>query len=174
MERVLLLNITYEPLKVINWKKAIVMLILGKVEVVEECTDEIHSISFSIKLPAVVRLLRFVKRRKSPIKFSRQNIFVRDKCRCQYCGKIFSKDDLTLDHVLPKAKKGKTEWNNIVACCIMCNRKKGGRTPLEASMTLIRNPGTPEWLPVIRVTLSFKDMPQSWKDYLYWNMELEK
>ena len=94
MERVLLLNITYEPLKIINWKRAITLLFLEKVEVVEEYGREIHSISFSIKLPAVVRLLRMVKRPKAAVKFSRQNIYTRDKYRCQYCGEKFGSEEL--------------------------------------------------------------------------------
>ena len=174
MEQVLLLNITYEPLKVINWKRAIAMLTLGKVEVLEEYTREIHSVSFSIKLPAVVRLLRFARKPKTPVRFSRQNIYIRDNHTCQYCGKKITPDGLTWDHILPRAKGGKTEWENIVTCCIECNRKKGGRRPSEASMTLIKKPSRPEWLPVLKITFYFKHMPQSWRDYIYWNVELEE
>lgn len=174
MEQVLLLNITYEPLKVINWKRAIIMLTLGKVEVIEEYNREIHSVSFSIKLPAVVRLLRFVKRPETPVRFCRQNIYIRDDYKCQYCGRKRPPGQLTWDHVLPRARGGKTEWENIVTCCIVCNRKKGGRIPSEASMSLIRRPSKPEWLPVLRIRLSLKYTPQSWRDYLYWNIELEE
>ena len=173
MEQVLLLNITYEPLRVINWKRAIVMLTLGKVEVVEEYTREIHSVSFSIKLPSVVRLLRFVRRPKTPVKFCRQNIYVRDNYRCQYCGGLFPSTELTWDHVVPKARGGRTEWENIVSCCVECNRQKGGRLPSEVSMSLIRKPKKPEWLPILTITLAFRQMPQSWRDYVYWNVELE-
>jgi 5-methylcytosine-specific restriction endonuclease McrA len=174
MEQVLLLNITFEPLKVINWKKAIIMLTLGKVEVIEEYTREVHSVSFAIKLPAVVRLLRFVKRPTIPVRFSRQNIYIRDDHKCQYCGKRLTPDELTWDHVLPRARGGKTEWKNVVTCCIECNRKKGGRVPSEASMVLIKKPSIPEWLPILKVTLHFKHTPQSWRDYIYWNVELEE
>ena len=174
MEQVLLLNITYEPLKVINWKRAVIMLTLGKVEVIEEYTREIHSVSFSIKLPAVVRLLRFARRPRTPVRFSRQNIYIRDNYRCQYCGRIFPPTDLTWDHVLPRARGGKTEWGNIVACCIECNKRKGGRIPSEVSMTLIRKPRRPEWLPILTITLGFRHTPQSWRDYIYWNVELEE
>lgn len=174
MEQVLLLNITYEPLKVINWKKAIIMLTLGKVEVIEEYTRNIHSVSFSLKLPAVVRLLRFVKRPKIPVKFSRQNIYIRDDHKCRYCGKRLTTDELTWDHVLPRARGGKTEWENVVTCCIKCNRKKGGRTPSEASMALIKKPSIPVWLPLLKISLHFKHTPQSWRDYIYWNVELDE
>lgn len=172
MESVLLLNISYEPLKIINWKKAITLLFLGKVEVIEEYGREIHSVSFTIKLPSVVRLLQMVKRPKSPVKFSRQNIYSRDRYQCQYCGAKHSSEELTYDHVIPKSRGGKTRWENIVTCCVECNRKKGGRTPDEASMALIREPARPTWVPAIRITIGFHKVPESWRDYLYWNVEL--
>ena len=172
MENVLVLNITYEPLKIVDWKKAITLLFLGKVEVLEEYGREIHSVSFSVKLPAVVRLLKMVKRPKTPIKFSRQKIYARDKYRCQYCGDKFAPEDLTYDHVLPRSRGGRTEWRNIVTCCVECNRRKGGRTPVEAGMRLIRKPSRPNWVPALRITLGVREIPQSWRDYLYWNVEL--
>jgi len=168
----LLLNIAYEPLRTIDWKKAITMLCLGKVEVIEEYNREIHSVSFTIRLPSVVRLLRMVKRPKGRVKFSRQNIYARDRYQCQYCGAKNPAEELTYDHVLPKSRGGRTEWKNIVTCCVECNRKKGGRTPGEARMKLIRKPTRPKWLPAIRITIGFRDIPESWRDYLYWNVEL--
>ena len=172
MEQVLLLNITYEPLKIINWKKAITLLCLGKVEVIEEYQHEIHSVSFTIKLPSVVRLLKMVKKPKCPVRFSRQNIYARDRYKCQYCGETCPSEELTYDHIYPKSRGGKTEWENIVTCCVECNREKGGRTPTEARMTLIRKPIRPSWVPAIRITIGFKEVPKSWRDYLYWNIEL--
>jgi len=172
MDQVLLLNISYEPIKVIDWQKAITMLFLGKVEVIEEYGQKIHSVSFTIKLPSVVRLLKVVKRNKKPVKFSRQNIYARDRYKCQYCRTKFPPEDLTYDHVLPKSRGGKTEWTNIVTCCIDCNRKKGGRTPREASMKLIKKPVMPAWVPAVRLTIGFTYVPQTWREYLYWNVEL--
>jgi 5-methylcytosine-specific restriction endonuclease McrA len=172
MEQVLLLNMSYEPLKVINWKRAINLFLLGKVEVLEEYGREIHSVSFSIRLPSVVRLLRMVKRPGSSIKFSRKNIYGRDKYRCQYCGDKFPSEELTYDHVVPKSRGGKTEWANIVTCCVSCNRKKGGKTPAEARMKLIRKPERPTWLPAVRITIGYTEVPSSWRDYLYWNVEI--
>jgi 5-methylcytosine-specific restriction endonuclease McrA len=172
MEQVLLLNITYEPLRIINWQKAITMLCLGKVEVIEEYQREVRSVTFSVKLPSVVRLLRMVKRPKSPVKFSRQNIYARDRYRCQYCGTRNPTEELTYDHIIPKSRGGKTEWANIVTCCVECNRKKGGRTPPEARMRLIRKPVRPDWVPALRITIGVRQIPQSWRDYLYWNVEL--
>jgi len=172
VENVLLLNVTYEPLKVIDWKRAVTLLVMGKVEVLEEYSKEIHSVSFSIKLPAVVRLLRLVKRPKVPVRFSRQNIYLRDKHICQYCGRKFPPEELTYDHVIPKSRGGRTIWSNIVTCCVRCNSAKGGRTPSEARMKLIREPTQPVWLPFLRITVGLRDMPSSWRDYLYWNVEL--
>ena len=172
MEHVLLLNITYEPLKIINWKKAVTLLCLGKVEVIEQSDHTVHSVSFTIKLPSVVRLLRMVRRPRGAIRFSRQNIYARDRYQCQYCGDRFPTEDLTYDHVLPKSRGGRTRWENIVTCCVECNRKKGGRTPGEAAMKLIRTPSRPDWVPALRITIGFHKIPESWRDYLYWNVEL--
>jgi 5-methylcytosine-specific restriction endonuclease McrA len=172
MERVLLLNITYEPLKVIDWKKAVTLLCLGKVEVLEEYNREIRSVSFTLKLPSVVRLLQMIRRPKSPVRFSRQNIYARDRYQCQYCGNKYPTEDLTYDHVIPKSRGGRTQWENIVTCCVECNRKKGGRTPHEASMRLVREPTRPSWVPAIRITIGFKQIPENWRDYLYWNVEI--
>ncbi len=172
MEQVLLLNITYEPLRIINWKKAITLLCLGKVEVIEEYGRDIHSVSFTIKLPSVVRLLNLVRKPKSPVKFSRQNIYLRDKYRCQYCGLQHPTEELTYDHILPKSRGGRTEWENIVTCCVDCNRQKGGRTPGEARMNLVRKPTRPSWVPAIKITIGLKRIPQAWRDYLYWHVEL--
>ena len=167
MEQVLLLNITYEPLRIINWKKAITMLCLGKVEVIEEYSREIHSVSFTVKLPSVVRLLRLVKRPKTPVKFSRQNIYARDRYRCQYCGARFATEDLTYDHVIPKSRGGKTQWKNIVTCCIDCNRKKGGMTPAQAGLPLLKKPTRPSWLIGFRTRFASKEPPVQWRDYLF-------
>jgi 5-methylcytosine-specific restriction endonuclease McrA len=172
MEQVLLLNISYEPVKVIHWERAITMLFLGKVEVIEEYNREVHSVSFTFKLPSVVRLLKMIKKNKGQVKFSRQNIYARDHYRCQYCGGRFQTEDLTYDHILPKSRGGKTVWENIVTCCMECNRKKGVRTPREASMTLIRKPVRPTWIPAVRITIGFREVPQTWRDYLYWHVEL--
>lgn len=172
MEQVLLLNITYEPLKVIPWKKALTLLFLQKVEVLEEYNREIRAVSFTLRMPSVVRLLRMVKRHRSAVKFSRQNIYLRDRHQCQYCGGKFTTEDLTYDHVIPRSRGGKTEWTNIVTCCITCNRDKGGRTPQEAGMRLVRKPTRPDWLPAMRITIGFTEVPSSWRDYLYWNVEL--
>ena len=139
MDQVLLLNLTYEPLRVISWRRAVRLLTLGKVEVVEESEMEVRSVTFVIRLPSVVRLLRLVRRRNRPVRFSRRNIYVRDGFRCQYCGRRPPVEDLTYDHVVPRALGGQTGWENIVAACVECNARKGGRTPAQAGMRLLPN-----------------------------------
>jgi 5-methylcytosine-specific restriction endonuclease McrA len=177
MEQTLLLNASYEPLKVVNWQKAITLWCQGKVEVIAVHDREIRAVSVSFKLPSVIRLLRFVKirRRFDYVPFSRANIYARDAHTCQYCRHVFGTMDLTFDHVVPVAQGGRKDWENIVTCCIGCNRRKGGRTPAEAGMRLTRQPRRPDSAPAIRLTIGIglRNAPESWRDYLYWNVELD-
>jgi 5-methylcytosine-specific restriction endonuclease McrA len=175
MEQTLLLNATYEPLKVVHWQKAITLLCQGKVEVISVYDREIRGVTISFKLPSVIRLLRYVRirHRFDYVPFSRANIYARDEHTCQYCGDRMSAGDLTFDHVIPVAHGGRKDWENIVACCISCNRRKGGRTPAQARMRLIRVPRRPEAIPALRITIGLRHAPDSWRDYLYWNVELD-
>jgi 5-methylcytosine-specific restriction endonuclease McrA len=177
MEQALLLNASYEPLKVVDWQKAITLWCQGKVEVIAVHDREIRTVKLSFKLPSVIRLLRFVKikRRFDYVPFSRTNIYARDAHTCQYCNTVLPKEDLTFDHVVPVAQGGRKDWENIVTCCVGCNRKKGGRTPAEAGMKLVRHPRRPDSAPALRMTIRFglNQTPDTWRDYLYWNVELE-
>jgi len=175
MEQTLLLNATYEPLKVVHWQKAVTLLCQGKVEVISVYDREVRSVSLSFKLPSVIRLLRYIsiKRRFDYVPFSRANIYSRDDFTCQYCGEAFPPGELTFDHVVPVAQGGRKDWENIVTCCIGCNRRKGGRTPEEAGMRLVRLPRRPAKAPAIRITIGLRNAPESWRDYLYWNIELD-
>jgi 5-methylcytosine-specific restriction endonuclease McrA len=175
MEQTLLLNATYEPLKVVHWQKAVTLLCQGKVEVIKVYDREIHAVTFSFKLPSVIRLLRYIriKRRFDYVPFSRANIYARDDHQCQYCGDQLPTNELTFDHVVPVAQGGRKDWENIVTCCMVCNRRKGGRTPAEAGMQLRRLPRRPESAPAIRISVGLRQAPESWRDYLYWNVELD-
>lgn len=165
VQSVLLLNASFEPLKIISWQRAVSMFFMGKVEVVEEYDHNIRSISLVIKAPAVVRLLEFVKvGRKSP-PLSRTNVLARDNFQCQYCALDLTLKEATLDHVSPRSQGGKTTWENIVCACGSCNRKKGGRTPKQARMKLLKQPIRPDWLPVLTIRLNGK-VPISWKLFL--------
>jgi 5-methylcytosine-specific restriction endonuclease McrA len=166
VDEALLLNSTFMPLRIVSWRKAMILMALRKVEVVEEYNKEIHTVSLSIRLPSVIRLLKFIRARDQEIRFTRYNIYLRDKGRCQYCGDRFSARDLTYDHVIPRARGGAATWENIVTCCRSCNLRKGGRTPHEAEMRLIRLPRKPEWLPIFDVTMGIRGVPESWQDYL--------
>lgn len=175
MDHTLLLNASFEPLKVIHWKRAITLLFQGKVEVLEVYNREIHGISITFPLPSVLRLLKLVRAKDiHKVKFSRANIFARDSYRCQYCGEKFEMKDLTFDHVRPVTKGGKKSWDNIVSACWRCNNKKSGRTPLESGMHLIKYPCEPKWLPHVNITIGIRSTPENWRDYLYWNVELEQ
>jgi 5-methylcytosine-specific restriction endonuclease McrA len=175
MQQALLLNASYEPLKVVHWQKAVTLWCQGKVEVIAVHDREVRAVSFTFKLPSVIRLLRFVKikRRFDYVPFSRANIYARDHHTCQYCNRGFSTADLTFDHVVPVAQGGRKDWENIVTCCVGCNRLKGGRTPAEAGMKLLKHPRRPDSAPAIRITVGLQDAPESWRDFLYWNVELE-
>ena len=176
VEQTLLLNATYEPLKVVDWRKAMTLLCQGKVEVVSEYDREIRSVSVTFRLPSVIRLLRYITitRRMDDVPFSRANIYARDGHRCQYCGHELPVADLTFDHVVPVSQGGRKDWENIVTACIPCNRRKGGRTPAQAGMHVIRPPCRPTRSPVVRITFGLREAPASWRDYLYWNLELDR
>jgi len=177
----LVLNPGYEPVARVPWQRAVTLLFLGKVEVVEEYEDhEVRSVTFVIKMPSVVRMLRALRSARRQVKFSRENVYARDGGRCQYCGGKVRRDEITYDHVTPRALGGKTTWENIVICCIDCNQRKGGKTPEQAGMKLRSVPVKPKRLPdTFRVTFTFKKgMPVSWRaflrDYSYWNSTLEE
>jgi 5-methylcytosine-specific restriction endonuclease McrA len=170
----LMLDQGYAPVKVIPWQRAIQLLFLGKVEVVEEYEDKVRSTKLVIKIPAVVRLLRGFRRHNKPVKFSRVNIYARDNYECQYCGVKQSLGELTYDHVIPRSRGGKTDWDNIATCCAACNRKKANRTPAEAKMKLRKEPKQPKAVPAIVIEVSRANAPAAWRDYLYWTGELDR
>lgn len=172
----LLLNVTYEPIKIISWQKAMELLFLEKVYVLEEYEDkEVRSAYLVFKVPAVIVLKRFAPV-KSRVRFSRKNVFLRDQFTCQYCGWTAPRNQiekLTFDHVIPRCQGGKTLWDNIVTCCYKCNNKKGGKTPEQAGMFLIKTPKMPRMLPLFAVSLSKPHTPEQWKSYIYWESTLE-
>ena len=170
----LVLDQSFAPLKIIPWQRAIQLLTLGKVEVVEEYDAEVRSRYLIIKIPAVVRLVKAFRRRRKPVKFSRVNIYARDDYRCQYCGDRRPIDELTYDHVMPRSRGGRTTWTNIATCCSPCNLKKADRTPAEAGMTLRREPRQPVDVPAVMIAVSRSSVPDAWRDYLYWTAALDE
>ncbi len=139
--QVLVLNQNYEPLNVCNVKRAIVMVITGKAEVLEQNGLVLHTIDDDYRAPSVIRLSALIKRPRPQVKLTRREVFIRDGYVCQYCG-IHSRD-LTIDHVMPKSRNGPHTWENLVSACKTCNHRKGGRTAQEARMRLLREPFRP-------------------------------
>lgn len=127
--------------------------------------DWIRCVRYEIQVPRVIRLLTYDRIPKDGVKFNRRNILARDSFRCQYCGKQFSANQLTLDHVVPRSRGGSTTWENVVAACVRCNLRKGDRTPSEAGMRLIRQPRRPDRNPVLQLKLRNVKY-QSWRMFL--------
>lgn len=170
MERVLVLDQSYLPISIVNWKKAIIYVAQEKVEVVKEYDRVIHSAKAEWKLPAVIRFITKFMRPRKMVKFSRQNVYARDRWRCQYCSQKFPAGELTYDHVIPKSFPNSpgTCWENIVAACIPCNTRKGNRTPQQARMRLRRVPTRPDWVPIFAMKISSsKIVPELWRDFCY-------
>ncbi len=168
--RALLLNATYEPMRVVPWQRAVTMLYLGKVEVVKNHEGHVvRAATWRVELPSVIRLIEFVRRNRVRIAFSRKNIFLRDGHRCQYCHRTFPPGELTCDHVLPRSRGGKASWDNLVAACGPCNRKKANKTPEQARMTLRKKPRRPDSLPGLGFRLGSGDAPPAWHEYLAWH-----
>jgi 5-methylcytosine-specific restriction endonuclease McrA len=136
--------------------------------------DYIRTVHFEIQVPRIIRLLGYDRLPRQRVKFNRRNIFARDGNRCQYCGKKFATSDLSLDHIVPRSQGGQATWQNIVCACLKCNVRKGGRTPREAGMHLIREPVEPRTSPALGLKLSHGKY-RSWKaflDHAYWSVEL--
>jgi 5-methylcytosine-specific restriction endonuclease McrA len=128
-----------------------------------------------IRLPQVIVLNLYDRMPKKEVKFTRHNIFERDKNTCQYCGYLFERRELNLDHVVPRDRGGQMSWENIVCSCIPCNTRKGNKTPEEARMRLIRRPERPKWRPFAHLTFDHRNHHESWRhfiDFAYWNVEL--
>ena len=198
---VLVLNRFYVAVHIINVRRAFALLCRDLAEVVhieagqyanynfeswreiselkaqfkEPHEDWIRSVNFEVQVPRVVRLLGYDRLPKQVVRFNRRHIFARDNNRCQYCGKKFPTTELSLDHVLPRSRGGQTSWENIVCACVQCNVRKGGRTPTEAHMHLIKQPVKPKRSPQLTIKLG-NPKYESWKSFLdnaYWSVDLK-
>ncbi len=161
--RVLVLNATYEPINVCTVRRAVVLLLKEKAEVVERATWELHSEHAALSRPMVIRLVTFVKvpRDTHRRKITRRAVFARDGWECQYCG---ARTSLTVDHVIPRSKGGGSSWENIVASCAPCNRRKGDRLPHQIDMHPRVKPRVPN--PQIFIQLASPTIPATWRQYL--------
>jgi 5-methylcytosine-specific restriction endonuclease McrA len=163
--------LSYYPLSVWPWQTAIKAVFLDRVSIVDHYEREVRSPTTRLKLPSVIALKHYVKPSQFPA-FTRFNLFLRDKFSCQYCG---SGHDLTFDHVVPRAQRGRTTWENVVTACAPCNLRKGGRTPGQAYMPLRVAPIRPTSWQLQEHGRSFPpNYPhETWRDWLYWDVELE-
>jgi len=163
--------LSYFPLSLWNWQTAIKAVFLNRVNIVSEYEKVIHSPSMALKLPSVICLKKYIKPARNPA-FTRFNLFLRDGFECQYCG---SEDDLTFDHMIPRSKGGKTTWDNVTSACMPCNLRKGGRLPNEAHMWPKLMPARPTTHELIEMGRRFPPnfLHESWRDFLYWDTELE-
>ncbi|OIO95824.1 MAG: HNH endonuclease [Anaerolineae bacterium CG2_30_64_16] len=153
MQRVLVLNATYEPLSVVSVQRAIILLLKEKAELVEATEERLHAARTSVPVPLVIRLVYFVRiPRQVTIAPTRNSVLLRDNYTCQYCAGSPGRANLTLDHVVPRCRGGQATWDNLVAACRECNTRKGNRTPEEAAMPLRRRPGRPHYLAFLLLT----------------------
>lgn len=176
----LVLNASYEVLKIVSWKKALSLFFLNKIEVIEEYDQEVHSVSAVFKIPSVVRLVKMVRPKYKAIKFNRINLWARDSFSCQYCGKKLKSQELTMDHIISRSAGGKSSWANCVCCCPNCNMRKGDKTLKEAGMVLRKEPVQPSVKDYFTISITIKnntnDLPESWKTYLdfvNWNADIK-
>lgn len=201
MQPALVLDMGYQPHRIVGWQRAAELVYDGKAEVLETygelpireipealldsfgalsqqitdwfigCADQDSDV-ITVKAPSVVRLLRSVGR-KRVVRFSRINVMTRDGFTCQYCGVQLPISKLNYDHVVPRAQGGRTTWTNVVTSCYDCNTKKGAQTPEQAGMVLRRQPAKPATLPIVAVRMDLARVPETWKSFWYWNVELE-
>jgi len=182
--RCLVLDMGYQPHRIVDWTRAVALLFQAKAEVIESydeplMTDdqieraEAYGWTLVVKMPAVIRLLRQVARKKA-VRFSRMNVLTRDNWTCQYCGVKLTTRKLNYDHVVPRSRGGKTVWENIVTACYPCNDRKRDKTPQQAGMRLRKTPYKPKSLPVVALHIDSTDtIPGLWRSYIYWHGTLE-
>ena len=165
--------LSYYPLSLWSWQTAIKAAFLERVDIIAEYDREVRSPSFKMKLPSVIALRQYVRPATHPA-FTRFNLFLRDKFACQYCG-AREREDLTFDHVVPRAYGGRTTWENVTTACAPCNLRKGGRTPAEAHMNLNQRAYAPNNHQLQENGRAFPPhfLHATWRDYLYWDSELE-
>jgi 5-methylcytosine-specific restriction endonuclease McrA len=200
-EKVLVLNRMYTAVRVVSARRAFTMLCKQAAEVIafddgryinydfeswaemselrkqfeREQHDWVRTARIEIAVPKIIRLLGYDRFPKQMVKLNRRNLYARDNNRCQYCGKHFATKELTLDHVIPRVQGGEHTWENLVCACVKCNARKGGRTPHQAHMHLVRHPVRPKRNPSIMLRLGSAKY-QSWKAFLddaYWTVELK-
>jgi 5-methylcytosine-specific restriction endonuclease McrA len=191
---VLVLKRVYQPVHITSVRRAFSLLYQGAARAIDEQfrlfdfeswsalavavhDDAIRTVDRRIRVPRVIVLMAYERMPKTRVRFSRFNIYARDDNTCQYCGVRMPRADLNLDHVVPRSRGGATSWENVVCSCVPCNLRKGGRTPDEARMRLLRTPARPRWTPMFR-SATRRAFYREWRPFLsladaaYWNAEL--
>jgi 5-methylcytosine-specific restriction endonuclease McrA len=190
---VLVLNRVYQPIHVTSVRRAVSLLYQGVARAIDEefrlldfegwaelaaaSEEAIHTPTRAIRVPRVVVLVAHAHLPHHRVRFSRLNVYARDESACQYCGRRRARSELNLDHVIPRSRGGSTSWENVVCSCVACNLRKGGRTPEEAGMRLLRQPSRPRWTAVFRAAAR-RAIHRQWIPFLglvdaaYWNVEL--
>lgn len=190
---VLVLNRNYQPVHVTNVRRALSLLYQGVARAIDgqyrlyefadwaqlsaETHESVSTVSRKIRVPRVVVLSAYEHLPRGKVRFSRLNIYARDHDTCQYCGKQMPRSELNLDHVVPRSQGGKTSWENVVCSCVPCNLSKGGRTPDQAGMKLLKKAVRPRWTPLFRGAAR-RQTYREWLPFLgpadasYWNVEL--
>jgi 5-methylcytosine-specific restriction endonuclease McrA len=147
MGSVLVLNATFEPISVVSTRRAVILLLKEKAELVEAAEAELRAESLSMRMPLVIRLVYFVRiPYKVSLPVTRRTVLARDHYTCQYCGRQPARKDLTVDHIVPRSRGGRTTWDNVVTACQRCNGHKGNRTPDEAGMDVLCQPARPHYV----------------------------
>jgi 5-methylcytosine-specific restriction endonuclease McrA len=170
MESVLLLNVTYEPLQMISIQRAVNLLLTGKVEAVEGIARKLRTPNTIFEVPSVIRLTRFVNVPQRNVSWSKRGILRRDSYTCIYCGlqpgekkqgRLLSREDFTVDHIIPRSRGGRNTWGNTACACYTCNQRKGSRTAHEAGMKLLFEPKRPR----VNYLVVSGNVPDEWKKY---------
>ncbi len=164
--QVLVLNASFEPLGVVSTYRAVILLLKEKAEVIEALDAALRTPNRTFPRPSVIRLVYYVRLpRHLGVPLNRRTLLIRDRYTCQYCGRRFPSEQLTMDHVLPRSRGGKTTWSNVVTACKRCNQYKSNRTPEEANMKLIRKPYRPRYLAL--VAMGNTNLREVWEKYLF-------
>ena len=166
--------LSYFPLSTWNWQDAVKAVFLDRVSVLSEYDREVHSPSFTMRLPSVIALRDFIPSARMPA-FTRFNVFLRDGFTCQYCDYKRAAPELTFDHVIPRARGGRTSWENVVTACGACNLRKGSKLPRECNMIPRQEPRRPTSWELQDRGRGFPPnfLHESWRYFLYWDSELE-
>jgi 5-methylcytosine-specific restriction endonuclease McrA len=166
--------LSYFPLSLWSWQDTVKAVFLGRVTILSEYDRVVRSARFEMRLPSVIALKDYISATRYPA-FTRFNVFLRDRFSCQYCHTPHTTHDLTFDHLIPRSKGGRTMWDNVVTACMSCNLKKGSRLPEQCGMYPRRRPWRPTSFELQENGRAFPPnyLHQSWRDYLYWDTELE-